>query len=264
MSRTNFSLASITFHFWKRGLQDFGVLCASDLLQVGAAVQAVCNCGDKDLASQTMWLRYQALMKSRPLLINMATAGGVMLIADTGAQYIEGTDAPQAHVRSPAIDTTRSFVMTTWNAFIFSPTFFFWFGFLDRCFPGASPANVAKKVLVNQVLITIPINAGALGYSVAAENALHATIGGRKWDMERVASEISTRWNGDLQRLFVGSACIWIPVNTLNFLFVPPHLRVLPTILVSCVWNTFLSLTAHRTQERAAPVFPKAAGTEDR
>jgi hypothetical protein len=40
-----------------------------------------------------------------------------------------------------------------------------------------------------------------------------------------------------------------VPLNFLNFLLVPPHLRVLPSIFGSVAWNTFLSLTMHRDHD---------------
>jgi hypothetical protein len=43
----------------------------------------------------------------------------------------------------------------------------------------------------------------------------------------------------------VGSAVLWIPVNTLNFLFVPAAFRILPGILTTFFWNVFLSYQAY-------------------
>jgi hypothetical protein len=61
-----------------------------------------------------------------------------------------------------------------------------------------------------------------------------------------VQSELEQRLSLDVYALFRGSVLFWVPVNLLNFLLVPPHLRVLPTIVASTAWNTYLSLTTHK------------------
>ena len=237
-----------------------------------------------------LWRGYQALIKAHPLRVNMATSGTVMLAADAVAQHIEAPDQP--------LDRIRSSTMTTWNSLVFAPCFFYWFGFLDRCFPGTSLRMVTRKVIVNQVrrgaahggqrqehslfsprsplrplpppayycchyyaprqlLITVPINSAFLSYSVMVDAALRAALnepaGSEPLDIAAAADEIVLRCTQDLGAIFERSACIWTPVNTLNFLFCPPHLRVLPTIVTSCAWNTYLSLTAHHETTPALP-----------
>ena len=188
-----------------------------------------------------LWRRYQTLLKAHPLRVNMATSGTVMLCADAAAQRIESEGSGESVVH----DHFRSTTMVTWNTFVFAPCFYYWFGFLDRCFPGTAVRNVALKVLVNQLLITVPINSAFLGYSVSVDALLRSAAGGHSWDGAAARSEVLQRCTEDLGEIFQRSACIWTPVNAANFMFVPQHLRVLPTILTSCAWNTYLSLTAH-------------------
>ena len=90
-----------------------------------------------------LWRWYQTLIKAHPLRVNMATSGAVMLAADAVAQHIEAPDQP--------LDRIRSSTMMTWNLLVFAPCFYYWFGFLDRCFPGTTLRMVMRKVIVNQV-----------------------------------------------------------------------------------------------------------------
>ena len=103
----------------------------------------------------------------------------------------------------------------------------------------------------------IPAAFGA--YSVAVEQGIRAAAGEGEWDATTVQRVIAARWNTDLGMLFLSSAAWWLPVNTLNFLFVPTHLRVLPTIFGAMVWNTFFSLTAHREHKVSPDVGGRAA-----
>ena len=189
-----------------------------------------------------------------------------MFTADAGAQHIEQTrhadrqrqqqqqqakqqaehDGVLQHVQlHHGFDGVRSAVMTSWNSLVFAPAFFFWFRRLERAFPGNSRRAVLQKVITNQVAMNAPITALALAYAVTTEAALRATQGQREWNAAEVREEVERRWSLSLGVALLASAAVWVPVNLLNFSFVPPHMRVLPTIVTSCVWNTYLSLKAH-------------------
>ena len=60
--------------------------------------------------------------------------------------------------------------------------------------------------------------------------------------------KVGAQLRHDLPEIFYYSCVLWLPVNFLNFLLVPPALRVLPTIAASCIWTSYLSLAAHRHQ----------------
>ena len=188
-----------------------------------------------------MFSAYQTLLQRMPLRTNMATATVVMFSADAYAQHIEATRVDDAG----SFDGVRSTVMTSWNALIFTPTFFVWFRRLERTWPGTSPRAVVTKVMTNQIAMNAPITALALAYAVSLEAGLRAMLGQQRWQTEHVRAEVGRRWSESLGVALLASACLWVPVNLLNFSLVPPHLRVVPTILTSCAWNTYLSLKAH-------------------
>eukprot|EP00040_Diaphanoeca_grandis_P000538 m.15728 g.15728 ORF g.15728 m.15728 type:complete len:264 (-) comp10717_c0_seq1:64-855(-) len=252
-----------------------------------------------------MWTAYQRASKYAPLKTNMLTAAGVMFIGDGIAQVYETTSRtslPSTPVRTrqtshagltesqslPScntnditdtngfkLDLVRSTVAMTWNACVFSPTFYYWFRFLDGKFAGTALKSVAAKVLINQLVIPLPLSAGFIAFSATFEPVMrhvfnqnsrhgsqqtpktHDELTNRESATARstperladhwqdVSDEVYTRLYSDLGTVFTGSCALWIPVNTLNFLLVPAHLRVLPSILVSVGWMTYLSLTAH-------------------
>ena len=63
-------------------------------------------------------------------------------------------------------------------------------------------------------------------------------------------TQIHARADRNLLDIILGSAAVWVPTNTLNFMFVPKAYRVVPTVMVSTGWNVYLSYATHREQEK--------------
>lgn len=59
-------------------------------------------------------------------------------------------------------------------------------------------------------------------------------------------STVRLKIENELVRTVAASASIWIPINALNFAYVPPHLRPLTLTFFSAFWNCYLSLAQHR------------------
>ena len=195
------------------------------------------------ISFSVMWQRYQRLIKQKPLLTSSITGAGVMVIGDLLAQTIKIKGMNSTGEED--FDFRRTFCMGTFSGLIMAPTFLFWFRRLDRWFPGNSVRNATIKVIANHAAVAIPFNALALTYTVTSESLLSFVLDGAPFDKGAVVGGIEHRCKADLFKLFVASSAVWVPVNMLNFLFVPSHLRVLPTIFTSLGWNTFLSHTAH-------------------
>ena len=63
---------------------------------------------------------------------------------------------------------------------VVAPFFWKWFGLLDKFIPGASFSNVMRKTLVNQLVVTFPINMGFLTWSTQLERVLSLNEESRK------------------------------------------------------------------------------------
>lgn len=204
-----------------------------------------------------MWRWYRNALKKRPLRTNVMTAAGAMAVGDTLAQYLERTWS----FGGGRPDSARLAVAVTWNGAFFAPSFFLWFRYLDSRFPGASLRSAIAKTVANQVVMVAPINAAFICYSVTAESLTREAchhLSFRDWsetgtfvarchdDLPIIVSEIEIRLRRDLTNLVLSSAELWMPLNLLNFLLVPTQYRVLPTILGSIVWSTYISWTTHR------------------
>ena len=204
-----------------------------------------------------MWRWYRNALNKRPLRTNMITAAGAMAVGDTVAQYLErkwcfGGDRP---------DSARLAVAVAWNGAFFAPSFFLWFRYLDRRFPGASLDSAIAKTITNQFVMVAPINAAFVCYSVTAETltreachhlSFHDLLEADGFltrchdHLPIIWVEIELRLRRDLINLVLSSAKLWMPLNLFNFWLVPTQYRVLPTIFGSIVWSTYISWTTHR------------------
>ena len=213
-----------------------------------------------------MWAAFRASLQRRPLLTNVCVSAVTMSTGDRAAQALEMQQRGEA-VRLADFDPVRTMIATTWNAFLFTPIFLRWFAVLDRRFPGATMAAVAKKVLINQVVITVPINGGFLAYTTFLEALLSKKSTVKVEDtLALCRARVTEQLFEDLPQVFKRSCMWWLPVNSLNFLFVPTDMRVLPTIFASMLWSAYISLTAHHRGALAnvAVPLPHADETSDR
>jgi hypothetical protein len=200
---------------------------------------------------RAVWVAYKNSMVKHPLRTNMLTSGVSMSIGDFVAQSVE-LNRKNLNVLEH-LDGKRTLIACGWNTLIFTPTFFVWFKKLDALFPGSSPLNVCKKVVFNQMAVAIPVNAGFLSYTTTVEHFLGNAAADDSKKSQSIIGSVSNRvWvqmMEDVPDLFVRSTLVWVPVNSLNFLFVSPTFRVIPTILCSTFWSVYLSLTAHKRGE---------------
>ena len=122
-----------------------------------------------------MWSAYRSAIARQPMLVNVATSAATMLFGDSVAQAIE-LRRRDSSSSSSSVDAAwspqRSLIAVGWNALIFTPTFLVWFRYLDRVFPGAALLPSVQKVLVNQIVLSVPINGAYLAYTSLVERAL--------------------------------------------------------------------------------------------
>eukprot|EP00747_Dinoflagellata_sp_TGD_P189488 gnl/TRDRNA2_/TRDRNA2_49872_c0_seq2.p1 gnl/TRDRNA2_/TRDRNA2_49872_c0~~gnl/TRDRNA2_/TRDRNA2_49872_c0_seq2.p1 ORF type:complete len:206 (-),score=22.70 gnl/TRDRNA2_/TRDRNA2_49872_c0_seq2:96-713(-) len=195
-----------------------------------------------------LWAAYSEALRVRPLRTNVASAGAIMFVGDSAAQQIElRRDGALAHCQ----DFGRTATMTSWNALFFAPFFFYWFRFLDARWPTPHDLEwllrgkrVLKKVVVNHACSVAPLNAAFFVYSATLEHALSSA--GEPGDAGTLWVKVVEKFRHNFVAVIIGSFSWWMPINTLNFMFCAPHMRILVTSVASIVWNTYLSLVSHR------------------
>ena len=80
--------------------------------------------------------------------------------------------------------------------------------FLPAVFPGTSARAVAGKVVTNQLLITLPIFAAFVGFTVSIERSLRAVVAGDGGTVAEAMDEIKTRLEVDVVQVFKKSCVL--------------------------------------------------------
>lgn len=93
-----------------------------------------------------MLARYLRLLNAQPFLTNACTAGCVMAVGDSLAQYLE---ARQAGLDAFELDRVRSAKMVSWSVLGFVPINYVSYNTIERLLPGApsSGSRAAPQVL---------------------------------------------------------------------------------------------------------------------
>ncbi len=212
---------------------------------------------------------YRAFQKARPRLASVVTGFGVMSVGDLAVQQLDSRDT----------DVQRNLVSSTYNGLV-SPFLLAWWNHLDRVFPGVAFPQLARKVsaarapsarltaasrapahsssarlapfcspltlcgaqvVVNQVVVSAlnsPLYMLWCGH-------VRAWLGGRT-DWADVRIECADQLRRELPTVLTASFCLWIPINTINFAAVPPHLKIPFISAVSAGWGGYISHVAHR------------------
>eukprot|EP00814_Leptocylindrus_danicus_P000171 CAMPEP_0116036008 /NCGR_PEP_ID=MMETSP0321-20121206/20828_1 /TAXON_ID=163516 /ORGANISM="Leptocylindrus danicus var. danicus, Strain B650" /LENGTH=342 /DNA_ID=CAMNT_0003513191 /DNA_START=294 /DNA_END=1322 /DNA_ORIENTATION=- len=156
------------------------------------------------------------------------------------------------------LDKTRICSMMGWSVGIHAPSWIAIFRYFDKMFPG----KMTPKSLVARVGFTamcaLPFNAAFFTYATCSHllleemnmrrnNPAHVVVIG---DLEVLIRQMATETKLKLEREYlstvVDSYQLWVPFNTINFAFVPPHLRMVALSVTTVFWNCYLSLAQHR------------------
>jgi len=181
---------------------------------------------------------FAAVQRAAPSLTSLGTG---MIVMGTG-------DALVQVAGSGSVDMGRSAVSSVYSGMT-SPGIYHWWRALDATWPGSALRSVCRKVLVNQAVLG-PLNCALfLGWSHCAQSCLRGSSRSslsESGDVVEVASEAIQRIRNEVPDLAVKAMGVWIPVHTITFRFVPPHLRILYTSSVSVLWGGYLSYIANR------------------
>ena len=117
------------------------------------------------------------------------------------------------------------------GAAVFSPVLTYWYRWLDRVLPGTTAKVVMQKVAMDIVVMDVPFYTAF--YTVL--NMLEGRSLRDAW------AEVKAK----LIPTIIFSVLLWTPAQTINFRYVPPHLRV---VYMACV--TFLELNVLALMKR--------------
>ena len=179
---------------------------------------------------------YLAASQARPSTVQFATGAVVMAVGDAFTQAaVERRQTP---------DVKRNATAAVFNGGV-SPVLYWWYGLLDRTWPGSTLRMLAPKLLCNQIISSTTLSPAFVVWSAYVEAMLAGELSDAP-GREQVATALSARLQTEFARIVGSSFCVWLPANAINFVFVPPHLRIAFMSTVACGWGGFLSYIAHR------------------
>jgi len=124
--------------------------------------------------------------------------------------------------------------LALWGTVVIAPIFTHWYKWLEKRFPPCSITgiisnqSILKKCLLDQFVFTPPLLCLFFGGMAALECAT--------W--KNVETEITTK----LPTVFFADCIFWIPVQFLNFRWVPYTWRVLYIGIMTFLWTNILCL----------------------
>jgi hypothetical protein len=177
-------------------------------------------------------LRYNELLKARPLATNAVTGAVVASLGDVACQRLI--------LDKPEWDARRTADMGVIRAVVMAPFLQLYFPFLARLVPGATTGRALLRVLADQC-IGAPVS---ISLTFAAASLLRGEPASA---LPRIRQELAPTW--------VDGAQFWPFVHFITFKFVPLPFQPLWTHCMSVYWNAVLSLRSWTPlREPSAPV----------
>jgi hypothetical protein len=192
--------------------------------------------GRRGIGIGAMLAAYLRASKAYPARVQMTTGAIVMAVGDGSVQI--GIEHAQQ------LDTNRTSVAGAYNGMV-GAVLFRWYNLLDGWFPGSAPRNLVRKVVLNQMVSSPIISPLYVVWSTCVEAVLNGHFSDPESRSE-VGSALFARLRHDVPTIVGTSFCVWIPANTINFVFIPPHLRIAFMSAFACAWGGFLSYMTHR------------------
>jgi len=165
------------------------------------------------------------LQKVKPFIKNCLSYGSLFVGAELSQQlYLRKYQPYSQALPSEKLDTTKLAHMAGWG-YVMAPSYMaLWYSWLDTRFVAKNPRIIAIKVLLDQTILTIPLLLAFFPYMSWCQN------------QQDVLRELKEKfWTT------YGLSCLWfLPMQTINFIFVPPHYRIMYNGVCGFIWANIL------------------------
>lgn len=159
-------------------------------------------------------------LQKRPVMTNTLVYATLYTAAELSQQTFNKMYSPE----KPDLDYASAARIVSVGSTVYAPTLYFWYKLLDKKFVGTATKTVMTKVAADQFIMT-PILL-----------ATFYTLLGVLERKEDVFEELREKY----WKTFVANQAFWIPGQTINFLFMPSHLRVVYVASASFIWINVL------------------------
>jgi len=165
-------------------------------------------------------------MDRHPVKSSAVLYGSMYTLAEVSQQKVSASAAP-LEAGKVALDTSSVKRYAIMGTLVFPPLLTRWYSWLDHRFPCTSGGVVAKKLLLDQFLFTPWVV--VIFYVGMAW--LEGKQGQERW-VELQAKGLRT---------FMLDCCYWLPIQFLNFMFVPPWMRIGFIGVTTFLWLNILA-----------------------
>lgn len=166
----------------------------------------------------------RGVLSRRPLLKSIVTVTSLIGAADITCQLIEH--------KGEHFNLLRLRNMALVGMCYYGPFYYYYYGMLDRKFPGKNPRTVLIKLVIDQIAVTIP--------SLVIFYVFMCQLEGKS--IEDTKQELQKKF----LPTYVTSCMFWPVAQSINFALVPAQYRVLTVSSATFVWLTFLSYIKNR------------------
>ncbi|KAK3923921.1 Mpv17-like protein [Frankliniella fusca] len=166
-----------------------------------------------------------------PVTANAVTFGSLYVTAELSQQVV--TKKVLAQTPEP-IDTAALGRYAIFGCGVGSHMLYFWYKWLDKRYVGTAASTILKKVLMDQFIMTPQL--------LVAFYLTMAVLERREDLFEEMRSKYL--------KTFQTSCLFWLPVQTVNFVLVPPAARVVYVGTSSLVWANILCWIKRQPQEQ--------------
>ncbi|XP_026281409.1 mpv17-like protein [Frankliniella occidentalis] len=165
-----------------------------------------------------------------PITANAVTFGSLYVTAEFSQQV--ATKKVLAPTPEP-IDTAALGRYAIFGCGVGSHILYFWYKWLDKRYAGTAASTIAKKVLLDQFIMTPQL--------LVAFYLTMAILERREDLFEEMRNKYA--------KTFQTSCLFWLPVQTVNFVLVPPAARVVYVGTSSLIWANILCYIKRQPQE---------------
>lgn len=196
------------------------------------------------MAMITPFQHYHEALTSYPLMTNCVTAATLSVVSDCVAQTV--SRKKPAHTGVATLPPNphswqRSSWMAVWGFVISGLLCNTWFRWLNRIFPpeGLTLRGAAKKVLVNQIIMSPTLNALFFTFTTFTRSDVS--------EKQSRSDILRDRLSQDLIPTIKKSCLYWGSIQFINFLYVPTMFTLLYTNAGFLLWTIYLSLVGFKS-----------------
>lgn len=180
---------------------------------------------------------YARMLDTHPIRTKAATSGLIAGAGDCLCQYAvirtqqqQDNNNNTTKLTFSSWDKIRTARFVFLGAVIVAPIIHYWYGAMAQLWPSTAAKSVLKRVGADQFVFT-PIYVPFWLTSL--------------WILEDKTNDISQRLQSAVPTILMANWGYWIPVQYINFMFLPLKYQVLFSNVAALFWNAFMSFVTN-------------------